>query len=137
MKLFFIAFVVFSITNSIYLWRSTSRLIRANKMRYLLIPLVLASLACGVNTQLPYEQIEPEVLQVVSTNTHAAPEMSMVVTAETLQYRNGAGEEFTALGYLSQNEIVTCLNIKPALDGGLWCKHEKGYSNIRYMKGLK
>ncbi len=138
MKLFFIAFVVFSITNSIYLWRSTSRLIRANKMRYLLVPLVLASIACGVNTSLP--QNTPEVLS--PTKSVILPTVSanaeMVVTAETLQIRTGAGETFPALKvYLSQNEIVTCSDIEPAADGGLWCKHEKGYSNIRYMKGLK
>lgn len=139
MKLFFIAFVIFSITNSIYLWRSTGRLIRANNMRYLLIPLIIASLACGVNTSLPYSQNMPEVLpQVEITNTHAAPEMSMVVTAETLQIRTGAGEEYPALRvYLSQNEIVTCSSIDRAEDGGQWCKHDLGWSNIRYMKGLK
>ena len=100
--------------------------------------LVSVSLACGVNTQLPYSQNTPEVLpQVQITNTHAAPEMSMIVTAETLQIRTGAGETFPAVGYLSRFEIVTCSAIEPALDGGLWCKHELGYSNTRYMKGLK
>ena len=108
-----------------------------NKFLYI-AALVSVSLACGVNTQLPTVQNTPEVLQVVSTNTHAAPEMSMVVTAETLQIRTGAGETFPALKvYLSQNEIVTCSDIEPAADGGLWCKHDLGWSNIRYMKGLK
>ena len=131
MKLFFIAFVIFSITNSIYLWRSTGRLVRANKMRYLLIPLVLASIACGVNTSLPYSQNTPEVLpKVVFTNTHAAPEMSMIVTAETLRIRTGAGEEFSAVGELNYGQIVTCSSIDPAEDGGLWCRHDLGYSAI-------
>lgn len=106
-------------------------------MNKLLIPLVIASLACGVNTSLPYSQNMPEVVTVYLSPTSEPILNQYIVTAETLQYRDGAGEEFTALGYLSQNEIVTCSDIEPALDGGLWCKHEKGYSNIRYMKGLK
>ena len=139
MKLFFIAFVIFSITNSIYLWRSTGRLVRANKMRYLLIPLILASLACGVNTQLPYSQNTPEVLS--PTKSVILPTVSanaeMVVTAETLRIRDGAGEEFSAVGELNYGQIVTCLALEAAKDGGLWCRHELGWSNIRYMKGLK
>ena len=86
--------------------------------------LVSVSLACGVNTQLPTVQNTPEVLQVVSTNTHAAPEMSMVVTAETLRIRTGAGEEFSAVGELQNGQIVTCSSIDPAEDGGQWCKHD-------------
>ena len=109
--------------------------VKKNAILLYIAALVSVSLACGVNTSLPYSQNTPEVLpQVQITNTHAAPEMSMIVTAETLQIRTGAGETFPALKvYLSQNEIVTCSDIEPALDGGLWCKHEKGYSNIRYM----
>ena len=108
-----------------------------NKFLYI-AALVLSALACGVNTQLPYSQNTPEVLpQVEITNTHAAPEMSMVVTAETLRIRTGAGEEFSAVGELQNGQIVTCSSIDPAEDGGQWCKHDKGWSNIRYMKGLK
>lgn len=109
-----------------------------SKMTLFIAALMLSALACGVNTQLPYSQNTPEVLpQVVSTNTHSAPEMSMIVTAETLRIRTGAGESFPLLGYLENGQIVTCEAIEPALDGGLWCKHELGYSNTRYMKGLK
>lgn len=101
--------------------------------------LVSVSLACGVNTQLPYEQIEPEVLP--PTNSVILPTVSafaeMIVTAETLQIRDGAGEEFANKGYLLKDEIVTCEARKTAKDGGQWCKHDKGWSNIRYMKGLK
>lgn len=99
--------------------------------------LMLVSLACGVSTSLPSEPNTPEVL--LPTKSVILPTVSanaeMVVTAETLRIRAGAGEEFNAVGELQNGEIVTCLDIKPALDGGLWCKHDKGWSNIRYMKG--
>lgn len=108
-------------------------------MKFLYIAaLMLSALACGVNTQLPYEQIEPEVLPtglVVSTPAQIEPEMSMIVTAETLRIRDGAGESFALLGYLKNGQIVTCSSIDPAEDGGQWCKHDLGWSNIRYMKG--
>lgn len=109
-------------------------------MKYLLIPLIIASLACGVNTSLPYSQNTSEVLpshEVVFTSTSEPIRNQYVVTAETLRIRNGAGESFPLLGYLENGQIVTCLSIDPAKDGGQWCKHGKGYSNIRYMKGLK
>ena len=114
--------------------------IMAKSRIYLYIAaLMLSALACGVNTQLPYEQIEPEVLaptkSVILPTVSASAEM--VVTAETLRIRNGAGEEFSAVGLLQNGQIVTCLALETAKDGGLWCKHELGWSNIRYMKGLK
>ena len=101
--------------------------------------LASASLACGIST-LPESNVVdgiPTSQEVVFTPTQVEPEMSMIVTAETLQIRTGAGEEYPATGYLSQNEIVTCLSIDPAQDGGRWCRHELGYSNVRYMKGIK
>ena len=110
------------------------------KMNKLLISLVIASLACGVKTSLPYSQNTPEVIpshDVVFTSTSEPILNQYVVTAETLRIRNGAGESFPLLGYLENGQIVTCSSIDPAEDGGQWCKHEKGYSNIRYMKGLK
>ena len=96
--------------------------------------LVLASLACGVSTSLPVADAIPTPSAVYLSPT---PEAQYIVTAETLQIRTGAGEGFPAVGYLSQNEIVTCLSIAPAQDGGRWCRHDLGYSNIRYMKGIK
>ena len=87
--------------------------------------LVSVSLACGVNTQLPYSQNTPEVVAVYLSPTSEPILNQYQITAETLQIRTGAGETFPALKvYLSQNEIVTCSDIAPALDGGLWCKHE-------------
>lgn len=104
------------------------------KSRFLLYISALVSvlLACGVSTSLP--DAIPTSNEVYPSPT---PEAQYIVTAETLQIRTGAGETFPAVGYLSQNEIVTCLSIAPAQDGGRWCRHELGYSNVRYMKGLK
>ena len=99
--------------------------------------LISASLACGVSTSLPVADVIPTSHEVYLPPT-SEPVNQYIVTAETLQIRTGAGETFPALKvYLSQNEIVTCSETKTAKDGGLWCKHEKGWSNIRYMKGLK
>ena len=102
------------------------------KSRFLLYisALVSVSLACGVSTSLPDAIPTPSAVYL-----SPAPEARYIVTAEILQIRTGAGEEFAPLGYLSQNEIVTCLSIAPAQDGGRWCRHELGWSNIRYMKG--
>ena len=97
--------------------------------------LMLSALACGVSTQLPYEQIESEVL--APTKSVILPTVSanaeMVVTAETLRIRTGAGEEFEEVGLLNYGQIVTCSALETAQDGGLWCRHELGWSNIRYM----
>jgi len=105
------------------------------KSRFLLYisALVSVSLACGVSTSLPDAIPTPSAVYLSPT-----PEARYIVTAETLQIRTGAGESFPALKvFLSQGEIVTCLSIDPAQDGGRWCRHDLGYSNVRYMKGLK
>lgn len=97
--------------------------------------LMSVSLACGVAT-LPENNVvdaNPTSQVVVFTPTQIEPEMSMIVTAETLRIRTGAGEEFSAVGELQNGQIVTCSDTKPAKDGGMWCKHELGWSNIRYM----
>lgn len=100
-------------------------------MYKLLLILSLSALACGVNTSLPIADAIPTPSAVYLTPT---PEAQYIVTAETLQIRTGAGESFPALKvFLSQGEIVTCLSIDPAQDGGRWCRHDKGWSNLRYM----
>lgn len=96
--------------------------------------LVSVSLACGVAT-LPENNVVdvlPTSQEVVFTPTQIEPDR-YIVTAETLRIRDGAGEEFGNKGYLPKGEIVTCSSIAPAEDGGQWCKHDKGWSNIRYM----
>lgn len=104
-----------------------------NKFLYI-SALVLSALACGAT--LPQNQLViPTSNEVYFTPT--SEPTRMIVTAETLQIRDGAGEEFTPLGHLEDGQIVTCSDTKTAKDGGLWCKHELGWSNTRYMKGIK
>jgi len=109
-----------------------NKLLERIVMYKLLLILSLSALACGVSTSLPDAIPTPSAVYLSPT-----PEAQYIVTAETLQIRDGAGEEFAPLGYLERGEIVTCYSIDPAEDGGRWCRHDNGWSNTRYMKGLK
>ncbi len=100
-----------------------------------IIPLMLSALACGATTEPEVFAQKPTVTETAqSVNTSSEPVQNRyIVTAETLRIRDGAGESFSLLGYLENGQIVTCLSIDPAEDGGQWCKHDLGWSNVRYM----
>lgn len=109
---------------------------KTNLRYFPIIAVISLSLACGVNTQLSYSQNTSEVITQVKPTQTSEPVLNYEVTAETLQIRDGAGEEFAPLGYyLERGDIVTCQTVETAIDGGRWCKHDLGWSNIRYMKG--
>jgi uncharacterized protein YraI len=101
-----------------------------------LLLLVLASLACGVQSTLP-----------VYENTAPAPEMSTVVnsvtsTPETAQivgswnFREAPGESSPLIDTLT-NEEVKLIRCKP-YEGGQWCKIQSGgVTGWVNKKGLK
>lgn len=106
-----------------------------NRILLYVVMLASASLACGIST-LPESNVVdgiPTSQEVEITSTSEPVQNQYIVTAETLRMRDGAGEEFANKGYLPKGEIVTCLSIDPAEDGGRWCRHDKGWSNLRYM----
>lgn len=90
--------------------------------------LMLGSLACGVQGQ------KLKVYQ--SMPTAEATEVEMMVTGD-LYIRTAAGERSPLIdgkNTLHDGDIVTCSEFVTFGDG-LWCKHEKGWSNARWMVG--
>lgn len=114
-------------------------LMAKNRFLLYIAAIVSVSLACGATTEPEVFTQKPTVTETAqSVNTSSEPVTNRYeVTAETLRIRDGAGESFPLLGYLENGQVVTCSSIDPAEDGGRWCKHELGYSNVRYMKGIK
>ena len=91
--------------------------------------LMLASLACGVQGQ------KLKVYQSMPTETAEATEVEMMVTGD-LYIRTAAGETNPLVdgkNTLHDGEIVTCTEFLVVGDG-LWCKHQYGWSNARWMK---
>jgi len=95
--------------------------------------LISLSLACGVSAQLP----EVVTQEAAPTAGNPTPESSvqMVVTAETLNIRRGAGTQYPALKKgLVMGDVVTCTEMRVIAES-IWCKHVKGWSNAAFMKG--
>lgn len=95
-----------------------------------IIPLILSALACVSQSA------------VVFPSHSAAPGMpqtsvEMIVDVEEgLYVRTGAGETFPLVdgeNVLHDGEVVSCYEFLVVGDG-LWCKHDKGYSNARWMR---
>jgi hypothetical protein len=101
------------------------------KLLYLSLFLAI-SLACGM--QAPKVNSTP-----VAIDTQMTPEMStdvqMVVTGD-LWVRPVAGELHRAVGELHTGDVVTCTEFQ-VIGDSIWCKHERGWSNVNTMKGLE
>lgn len=52
---------------------------------------------------------------------------------EPLTVRDGAGEEFNALGYLDPGDSVMVYNLVKSADGGKWASVDGGYVNAKYL----
>lgn len=90
--------------------------------------LMFVSLACGVQGQ-KLKVYQPMPTEVVT-------EVEMMVTGD-LYIRTAAGERSPLIdgkNTLHDGDIVTCSEFV-TLGDGLWCKHEKGWSNARWMVG--
>jgi len=95
---------------------------------------VAFSLACGM--QAPAIQTDS---QVKYTDTQPTPEMSMdvqMVVTGNLWVRPVAGELHRSVGELHTGDIVTCTEFQ-VIGDSIWCHHERGWSNIKEMKGLE
>lgn len=91
------------------------------------------SLACGM--QAP--KVNPTQTAI---DTQMTPEMStdvqMVVTGN-LWVRPVAGDLHRTVGNpLKAGDIVTCTEFQ-VIGDSIWCKHERGWSNIKEMRGLE
>lgn len=100
--------------------------------------LVLSALACGVSSQLPEVDAIPTSHEAVPTSTPES--VRMIVTAdEGLNIRVCPNVDCMELeGDLLSGEIVTCDKFQAPMNGdGLWCRHERGWSNARWMEVVK
>jgi len=99
--------------------------------KYLYIAiLMLASLACGVQGQ------KLKVYQSMPTETAEATEVEMMVTGD-LYIRTAAGERSPLIdgkNTLHEGDFVKC-EMFVTFGDGLWCKHQYGWSNARWMVG--
>ena len=100
---------------------------------YFYLSLFLAiSLACGMQAL----KVNPTPIAI---DTQMTPEMStdvqMVVTGD-LWVRPAAGELHRSVGELHAGDIVTCTEFQVISDS-IWCKHGRGWSNIKEMRGLE
>ena len=92
--------------------------------------LELVSLACGVQAagKLP----QPESVTVISTvDTSNVP---MIATGD-LWVRPEPGDLGRALGELHKGELVQCAEFS-VLGDAVWCKHERGWSNTKWLKAV-
>lgn len=107
-----------------------------NTFRKLLVWLflfTLPTLACGM--QAPAEV--QTASEVEFTDTHPTAEESMdvkmIVTGD-LWIRPTAGDLGRALGELHKGDVITCVEFSVVGDS-IWCRHERGWSNARWLEG--
>lgn len=62
----------------------------------------------------------------------------MVVTASNfLNVRDLPTEHGYDIGELKHGQVVTVVQKKKLLDGSMWCLHELGWSNCRFLEDVK
>lgn len=103
----------------------------STKALYLSI-FVVFSLACGMQAL----KVNPTPTAI---DTQMTPEIStdvqMVIVGD-LWVRPVAGELHRAVGELHTGDIVTCTEFQ-VIGDSIWCKHERGWSNVKEMRGLE
>lgn len=97
------------------------------KYLYILL-LVSFSLACGASANLIQEFPEP------TEEVNTVVEM-VVIAEEGLNIRVCPGINCLELDEdLKNGEVVTCDKFQAPMNGdGLWCHHERGWSNARWL----
>jgi uncharacterized protein YgiM (DUF1202 family) len=91
--------------------------------------LTLAALACGVQAQ----TAKNAGFETGRSTAPTSELVRMLVTAENLNIRLGAGETFPAAKHgLHHGDVVTCFEFD-----GVWCLHELGWSNSLFMTAAK
>jgi len=96
--------------------------------RYISI-LVLSMLACGGLAELPGASLPP------ASPLPTPPVPVMVVTGD-LNIRVAPGEKNPLVegkNVLHAGDVVTCFEFY-VIGEGLWCRHERGWSNVRWMQ---
>ena len=103
------------------------------KLLFWLFLFTLPSLACGMQT-IPAEVRTDSEVKFTDTQPTAEESMdvNMVATGD-LWIRPTAGDLGRALGELHNGEVVTCTEFAVVGDS-IWCKHERGWSNARWLE---
>lgn len=110
-------------------------------MKPVFLVLLLACLACGVQSTIP----APPPLQITSTSTQteqpvdiqSQPVEMVVIASDFLNIRDIPSEHGSDIGDLKSGEVVFVTERKILADGSMWCLHELGWSNCRYLEDVK
>lgn len=84
--------------------------------------------------------LTPSALQVVFPAHEPAPvpPVTVMVVTGDLNVRTGAGETFPLVDkklVLHAGDVVVCRQFEVKGDS-IWCKHEWGWSNARWLNGI-
>ena len=99
-------------------------------MKYLFVILAIASLACVATPQVEFaaSKLDAQIEDEVST------EVKMTVIAdEGLNIRAEHSENSQDIGDLFPGDVVTCRELVTVGDS-IWCHHERGWSNARWLE---
>lgn len=106
-------------------------------MKHLFVILAIASLACMATPQVEFtasKYVDTQIKNEVST------EVKMTVVAdEGLNIRTAPGENNPVVDgphILRPGDVVTCTEMKTGgnLGDSIWCHHERGWSNARWLE---
>ena len=100
-------------------------------MKYLFVILAIASLACVAT---PQASASKAVYADTQIEDEVSTEVKMTVIAdEGLNIRAEHSENSQDIGDLFPGDVVTCYQLVTVGDS-IWCRHERGWSNARWLE---
>lgn len=102
-------------------------------MKHLFVILAIASLACMATPQIEFTASKA-VYADTQIEDEVSTEVKMTVIAdEGLNIRAEHTEESADIGDLFPGDVVTCYQLVTVGDS-IWCHHERGWSNARWLE---
>ena len=102
-------------------------------MKHLFVILAIASLACMATPQVEFTASKA-VYADTQIEDEVSTEVKMTVIAdEGLNIRAEHSENSQDVGDLFPGDVVTCYQLVTVGDS-IWCRHERGWSNARWLE---
>jgi len=89
-------------------------------------------LACGMQSNLP--ALATQTATETSVKPTATETVTVFVAIGDLNIRTLPGENYPDIGDVHKGETVYCTGFSVVEDGGIWCEHERGWSNVRWLE---